>query len=51
MVGARAMLASRDQPVAALGGDADLSTQRKKLVDLAARAAAHLHYIDAFLAA
>ena len=50
-VGARAMLAFRDELVAALGGDADLSPQRKKLVDLAVRAAAYLDHIDAFLAA
>jgi hypothetical protein len=50
-VGARAMLAFRDELVSALGGDADLSPQRRKLVDLAVRAAAYLDHIDAFLAA
>jgi hypothetical protein len=48
-VAAREMLSFRDELVAALGGDAELSPQRRKLVDLAARASLFLDHIDAWL--
>jgi hypothetical protein len=44
-------LAFRDEVVATLEGEADLSPQRKNLVDLAVRAAEYLDHIDAFPAA
>ncbi len=50
-VAAREMLAFRGELVAALGGDAELSPQRRKLVDLAARAVLYLDHLDAWLAA
>ncbi len=50
-VAAREMLAFRDELVAALGGDAELSPQRRKLVDLVARASLYLDHLDAWLAA
>jgi hypothetical protein len=48
-VAAREMLSFRDELVAALGGDSELSPQRRKLVDLAARASLFLDHIDAWL--
>jgi hypothetical protein len=48
-VAARGMLAFRDDLVSALGGDAALSPQRRKLVDLAARASLYLDHLDAWL--
>lgn len=48
-VAAREMVAFRDDLVSALGGD--LSPQRRKLVDLAARATLYLDHIDGWLAA
>ena len=48
-VAAREMLSFRDELVAALGGDTELSPQRRKLVDLAARASLYLDHIDAWL--
>ncbi len=50
-VAAREMLAFRGELVAALGGDAELSPQRRKLVDLTARAVLYLDHLDAWLAA
>ncbi len=49
-VAAREMLAFRDELVAALGGDTELSPQRRKLVDLATRASLYLDHLDAWLA-
>ena len=49
-VAAREMVAFRDELVSALGGDTQLSPQRRKLVDLAARAALYLDHLDAWLA-
>jgi hypothetical protein len=49
-VAAREMLAFRDELVAALGGDTQLSPQRRKLVDLTARASLYLDHLDAWLA-
>ncbi len=49
-VAAREMLAFRDELVAAVGGDTELSPQRRKLVDLAARASLYLDHLDAWLA-
>jgi len=49
-VAAREMLAFRNELVAALGGDTELSPQRRKLVDLASRAALYLDHLDAWLA-
>jgi hypothetical protein len=46
---ARGLLAFRDDLVAALGGDATLSPQRRKLIDLAARAALFLDHVDGWL--
>jgi len=48
---AREMVALRDELVAALGGHAELSPQRRKLVDLVARASLYLDHLDAWLAA
>jgi hypothetical protein len=48
-VAAREMLSFRDELVAALGGDIELSPQRRKLIDLAARASLYLDHIDAWL--
>jgi len=50
-VAAREMLSFRDELVAALGGDTELSPQRRKLIDLAARASLYLDHIDAWLVA
>ncbi len=49
-VAAREMLAFRDELIAALGGDTEVSPQQRKLVDLAARASLYLDHIDAWLA-
>ena len=48
-VAARETLAFRSELVAALGGEADLSPQRRRLVDLATRASLLLDHIDAWL--
>src|SRR5262252_6891529 len=48
-VAAREMLAFRDELVAALGGDPELSPQQRKLIDLAARASLYLDHLDAWL--
>src|SRR5437870_11731506 len=50
-VAARDMIAFRDDLVSALGGESELSPQRRKLVDLAARATLYLDHIDGWLAA
>ena len=47
--GARATLAFRRDLIAALGGEADLSPQRRRLVDLAARASMLVDHVDAWL--
>ncbi len=49
-VAAREMLAFRDELIAALGGDTEVSPQQRKLVDLAARASLYLDHLDAWLA-
>jgi hypothetical protein len=46
---ARETLAFKKDLAVALGGEADLSPQRRKLVDLAARAALLLDHVDAWL--
>src|SRR5262245_6750101 len=46
---ARETLAFKNELVAALGGQAELSPQRRKLIDLAARASLLLDHIDAWL--
>ncbi len=46
---ARATLAFRSELVAALGGEADLSPQKRRLTDMAARAALLLDHVDAWL--
>jgi hypothetical protein len=48
-VAAREMLTFRDELVAALGGDPELSPQRRKLIDLAARTSLYLDHLDAWL--
>ena len=48
-VAAREMLAFRDELVEALGGDAKLSPQQRKLIDLAARTSLYLDHLDAWL--
>jgi hypothetical protein len=48
-VAAREMLSFRDELVAALGGDAKLSPQQRKLIDLAARTSLYLDHLDAWL--
>jgi hypothetical protein len=48
---ARATLAFRSELVSALGGEADLSPQRRRLVDLAARASLLLDHVDSWLLA
>jgi hypothetical protein len=48
-VAARETLAFRSELVTALGGEADLSPQRRKLVDMAARASLLLDHVDAWL--
>src|SRR5437870_9515708 len=45
---ARATLAFRSELVAALGGEADLSPQKRRLTDMAARAALLLDHVDAW---
>ena len=47
---ARSMLDFRQELVAALGGDDRLSPQRRKLVDMTARAALYLDHVDSWLA-
>jgi hypothetical protein len=47
---ARSMLAFRDELIAALGGAAVISPQRRKLIDLAARTSLYLDHVDAWLA-
>jgi hypothetical protein len=47
--GAREALAFRRELVAALGGEADLSLQRRRLIDMTARAALLLDHIDSWL--
>jgi hypothetical protein len=49
-VAAREMIGFRDELVVALGGESELSPQRRKLVDLAARAALYVDHIDGWLA-
>jgi len=46
---ARALIAWRAELVAALGGDEQLSPQRRKLIELTARAALLLDHVDAWL--
>jgi hypothetical protein len=46
---ARATLAFKHELIAALGGETHLSPQRRKLIDLAARASLLLDHIDAWL--
>lgn len=46
---ARALLAFGAELVATLGGDAELSPQRRKLIDLAACASLCLDHLDAWL--
>jgi len=46
---ARATLAFKHELIAALGGEAQLSPQRRKLIDLAARTSLLLDHIDAWL--
>src|SRR5262245_29803577 len=46
---ARATLAFKHELIAALGGEAGLSPQRRKLIDLASRASLLLDHIDAWL--
>jgi hypothetical protein len=48
-VAAREALAFRSELVAALGGEADLSPQRRRLVDMTARAALLLDHVDGWL--
>lgn len=47
--GARVALAFKHELIASLGGEADLSPQRRKLVDMTARAALLLDHVDAWL--
>lgn len=47
--GARAALAFRDELLSALGGEAEVSPQRRKLVELAVRASLMLDHVDAWL--
>ncbi len=47
--GGREALAFRSDLIAALGGEADLSPQRRRLVDMAARAALLLDHVDGWL--
>jgi len=48
-VAARETLAFRSELLSALGGEADLSPQRRRLVDLAARASLLVDHVDAWL--
>jgi hypothetical protein len=49
MAAAREAFAFRSELVSALGGDADLSPQRRRLIDMAVRAALLLDHVDAWL--
>lgn len=49
-VAARQMVTFRDDLVAALGGENDLSPQRRKLVEMTARVALFLDHLDGWLA-
>ena len=46
---ARALLSFRAELITALGGEAELSPQQRKLVDLAARASLYVDHVDAWL--
>jgi hypothetical protein len=46
---ARETLAFKRELASALGGEADLSPQRRKLIDMAARASLLLDHVDAWL--
>jgi hypothetical protein len=46
---ARALVAWRAELIAALGGETNLSPQRRKLIELAARAALLLDHVDAWI--
>ena len=48
-VAAREYLALRRELANALGGEADLTPQQRKLIDMAARASAMLDHVDAWL--
>jgi len=48
-VAARATLAFKHELIAALGGEAQLSPQRRKLIDMAARASLLLDHVDGWL--
>ena len=48
---AQEMVSFRAELTAALGGEGELSPQRKKLIDLAARASLYLDHVDSWLAA
>ena len=48
-VAAREYLALRRELANALGGEADLTPQQRKLIDMAARASALLDHVDAWL--
>jgi len=48
-VGAREAMAFRSELIAALGGEPALSPQRRRLVDMAARAALLLDHVDGWL--
>ena len=47
--GGRGALAFRSELIAALGGEADLSPQRRRLVEMAARAALLVDHVDGWL--
>jgi len=49
MAGAREAMAFKSELVSALGGEVDLSPQRRKLVDMAARTALLLDHVDAWI--
>ena len=49
MAGAREALGFKSELATALGGEADLSPQRRRLVDLAARASLLVDHVDAWL--
>ena len=49
MAAAREAVAFRREVVMALGGEADLSPQRRRLIDMAVRAALLLDHVDAWL--
>src|SRR5712692_9927201 len=48
--GARAAMAFRSELVTALGGEADLSPQKRRLIEMTARAALLLDHVDSWLA-